>query len=84
MDSSHDVVVPSAVRTAISKYRDSLKDKPHSDLATVVTREAVSRSGIEAEAVDHLVFGNVIHTDPKDMYISRVAAVNAGIPVETP
>ncbi len=84
MDSSHDVVVLSAVRTAIGKYGGSLKDKPPSELATIVTREAVSRSGIDPKDIDHVVFGNVIHTDPKDMYISRVAGVNAGIPVETP
>lgn len=79
-----EVLVLSAVRTAIGKYGGSLKDKPPSELATLVTKESVTRAGIEPKDVDHVVFGNVIHTDQKDMYLSRVAAVNAGIPVEAP
>ena len=78
---SHDVVILGAVRTAIGKYGGSLKDKPPSELATIVTREAVNRAGIDPSEVDHVVFGHAIHTDTKDMYLSRVAAVNAGIPV---
>jgi acetyl-CoA C-acetyltransferase len=81
---SQEVVILSAVRTAVGKYGGSLKDKPPSELATIATKEAVARAGITPEDVKHAVFGNVIHTDPKDMYLSRVAAVNAGIPVETP
>lgn len=84
MSSSQDVVILSAVRTAIGKYGGSLKDKSPSELATLVTRESVARAGIDPKDVDHVVFGNVIHTDQKDMYLSRVAAVNAGLPVETP
>ena len=84
MDSSHEVVVISAVRTAIGKYGGSLKDKAPTELATLVTRDSVKRAGIDPKDVDHVIFGNVIHTDPKDMYLSRVAAVNAGLPVETP
>lgn len=82
--SNAQVVVLSAVRTAIGKYGGSLKDKPPSELATIVTRESVSRASIDPKDVDHVVFGNVIHTDPRDPYVSRVAAVNAGLPVETP
>lgn len=81
---NQDVVILSAVRTGIGKYGGGLKDKPPSELAAIATREAVSRAGIEGKDVGHAVFGNVIHSDPKDMYLSRVAAVNAGIPVETP
>lgn len=79
-----DVLVLSATRTGIGKYGGGLKDVPPCDLATAVVREAVSRSGAQAEAVGHVVFGNVIHTEARDMYLSRVAAVNAGLPVQTP
>lgn len=84
MSEVHDVVVLSAVRTPIGKYGGSLKDKPPSELATLVTKEAVARAGISPGDVEHVVFGNVIHTEQKDMYLARVAGVNAGIPVETP
>jgi acetyl-CoA C-acetyltransferase len=79
-----EVVVLSGVRTAIGKYGGSLKDSPPTDLAARVTREAVSRAGVEPAKVGHVVFGNVIHTDAHDMYLGRVAAVQAGLPVETP
>lgn len=79
-----DVVVLSAVRTAIGRYGGSLKDTPPADLAALVTREAVARSGAAPADVGHVVFGNVIHTEARDMYLSRVAAVNAGLPVQTP
>jgi len=68
----------------VGKYGGGLKDVPLADLATQVTREAVDRAGIEAGHVGHVVFGNVIHTDKRDMYLARVATVNAGLPVETP
>jgi len=84
MNDTHNVVVLSAVRTAIGKYGGSLKDLSPSDLGAAVTKEAVKRAGITPPDVGHVVFGNVVHTDQKDMYLSRVAAVNAGIPVETP
>src|ERR687884_130706 len=83
-DNGREVVVLSGVRTAIGKYGGSLKDYPPTDLAARVTREAVSRAGIEPVDVGHVVFGNVIHTDTHDMYLSRVAAVQGGLPVETP
>ena len=79
-----DVVVLSAVRTAIGKYGGSLKDTAPADLAALVTKEAVARSGASPSDVGHVVFGNVIHTEARDMYLSRVATVNAGLPVETP
>jgi acetyl-CoA C-acetyltransferase len=84
MSNSNDVVVLSAVRTAIGKYGGTLKDKSPSDLGGIVTKEAINRAGIAPQDVGHVVFGNVIHSDQKDMYLSRVAAVNAGVPVETP
>jgi len=80
----NDVVVVSGVRTAIGKYGGGLKDVPPADLAAQVTREAVSRAGVEPADIGHVVFGSVIHTEARDMYLARVAAVNAGLPVETP
>lgn len=79
-----EIVVLSGVRTAIGKYGGSLKDKPPTELAAMVVREAVNRAGVEPSDVGHCVFGNVIHTEQRDMYLSRVAAVNGGLPVETP
>jgi acetyl-CoA C-acetyltransferase len=81
---ARDVVVLSGVRTAVGKYGGSLKDMPPADLGAAVVREAVSRSGVEPSEVGHTVFGNVIHTETRDMYLSRVASVNGGLPVETP
>jgi acetyl-CoA C-acetyltransferase len=79
-----EVVVLSGVRTAVGKYGGSLKDFPPTKLAAMVVREAVQRAGIQPADVGHVVFGNVIHTDKRDMYLSRVAAVDGGLPVETP
>jgi acetyl-CoA C-acetyltransferase len=79
-----DVVVLSAVRTPIGKYGGGLAAVPPCDLAAAVVRESVSRAGVEPGQVGHAVFGNVIHTEARDMYLSRVAAVNGGLPVETP
>jgi acetyl-CoA C-acetyltransferase len=79
-----EVVVLSGVRTAIGKYGGGLKDEPPTKLAALVTREAVERSGVEPAEIGHVVFGNVIHTDVHDMYLSRVATLNAGLPIETP
>lgn len=74
-----EVVIVSGVRTAIGDFGGSLKDFAPTDLAARVTREALARAGVNGEEVDHVVFGSVIHTEPKDMYLSRVAAVEAGI-----
>lgn len=79
-----EVFILSAVRTPIGSYAGALKDMPLADLATTVVREAISRSGVNAEQVEHLVMGNVIPTEPRDAYLSRVAALNAGIPISTP
>jgi len=78
------VVIVSGARTAIGTFGGSLKDVAPTALGALVTREALARAEIEPGAVDHVVFGNVIHTEPRDMYLSRVAAIEAGIPVETP
>ena len=84
MATEREVVVLSGARTAIGKYGGSLKDLSPTDMGAIVTREAVKRAGIEPSQVEHVVFGNVIHTDTKDMYVARVAGVRAGIPVEAP
>jgi len=84
VNSAREVVVLSGVRTAIGRYGGSLKDIPPTELAAQVVRESVARARIEPADIGHVVFGNVIHTDAHDMYLSRVAAVNGGLPVETP
>jgi acetyl-CoA C-acetyltransferase len=73
-----------AVRTAIGSFGGSLKDVALADLATSVVRAAIARSGAPVESIGHVVVGNVIPTEPGDAYLSRVAAINAGIPKETP
>src|SRR5262245_21340062 len=84
MNGQREVVVLSGVRTAIGRYGGSLKDTAPSELAAAVVREAVARAGVEPADVGHVVFGNVIHTDPRDMYLGREAAINGGLPIETP
>lgn len=79
-----EVFILSAVRSPIGSFAGALKTVPLTDLATAVVREAISRSGIHADQVEHLVMGNVIPTEPRDAYLSRVAAIAAGIPVGTP
>ncbi len=84
MENGREVVVLSGVRTAIGTYGGGLKDQPPTELAAAVVREAVARAGIKPNDVGHVVFGNVIHTDPHDMYLARVAGIKGGLPVETP
>jgi acetyl-CoA C-acetyltransferase len=84
MENAGDVYVLSATRTAIGKYGGGLAPVPPCDLAATVVREAVSRAGVNPDAVGHAVFGNVIHTEVRDMYLARVAAVNGGLGVGTP
>ena len=79
-----EVVVLSGVRTPIGTYGGSLASQPPCDLAASVVKEAMQRSGAEGSDIGHCVFGNVIHTERRDMYLSRVAAVNGGLPNETP
>ena len=84
MEDQREVVVLSGTRTPIGKYGGGLASVPPCDLAATVVREVVSRAGIDPSDVGHAVFGNVIHTETRDMYLARVAAVNGGLPVETP
>ncbi|MEO6024697.1 MAG: beta-ketothiolase BktB, partial [Burkholderiales bacterium] len=78
-----EVVVLSGVRTAIGGYGGGLKDFAPTELAARVVREAVSRAKVDADEVGHLMFGNVIHTEAKDMYLSRVACLNGGLAQST-
>ena len=81
---ARDIYVVGAARTAIGTFGGSLKDVPLTQLATTAVREALKRSGAEAGSVGHVVMGNVIPTEPRDAYLARVAAIEAGIPQETP
>ena len=79
-----EVYIVSGVRTAIGDFGGSLKDLPPTELGAQVAREALVRANVDGGEVQHVVFGNVIHTEAKDMYLSRVAAVNAGITQDAP
>ena len=81
---SREVVVVSAVRTAIGTFGGSLKDIAPTDLAAQVVRESLSRAKVDGKDVGHVVFGHVVNTEPKDMYLSRVAAINGGCGEGTP
>jgi len=83
MNSEREVVVLGGARTAIGDYGGALKDLAPTELAAQVIREAVKRAKVDPKEVDTLALGNVIHTEAKDMYISRVACLKAGLPQET-
>jgi len=78
--SNRQVVIVSGVRTAIGDYGGSLKDIPPTELAARVVKEALTRAGADPADIGQCVFGNVIHTEAKDMYLSRVAAIKGGLP----
>jgi acetyl-CoA C-acetyltransferase len=84
MTNKNDVFVLSAVRTAVGTYGGSLKSTGPAELSARVTAEALKRSGLAAEDIQHSVFGNVVQTEPQDLYLGRVAAIKAGLPVATP
>jgi acetyl-CoA C-acetyltransferase len=79
-----EVVVVSGARTAIGDFGGSLKDIPPTKLGSIAIREAVARAKVDPATVGHVVLGSVIHGEARDMYISRVAAIEAGLPVGTP
>src|SRR4029453_4269903 len=83
MAEQREVVILSGGRTAIGDYGGSLKDIPPTELAARVVKEAGSRAKVDPNDIGQLVFGNVIHTEPKDMYLSRVACLNGGLPQDT-
>ncbi len=82
--SQQEVFIVSAARSAIGTFGGTLKDTPLSDLATTVVKAAVERSGAPLDAFGHVAMGNVIPTEPRDAYLSRVAAMQAGLPQEVP
>src|SRR3990167_4173925 len=81
---TREVVVVSAVRTAIGTFGGSLKDIPPTELAAQVVRESLARASVDGKDVGHVVFGHVVNTEPKDMYLSRVAAIHGGCGEGTP
>jgi acetyl-CoA C-acetyltransferase len=83
MSEARQVVILSGVRTAIGDYGGSLKDIPPTDLGATVVREALKRAKVDPKEIGQCVFGNVIHTEAKDMYLSRVAALRGGLPAES-
>lgn len=79
-----DIVILDGVRTAIGTFGGALAGTAPTALGAAVTREAMARAGVEPGQIGHVVFGHVINTEPRDMYLSRVAAMDAGIPDTTP
>ncbi|KVE92963.1 acetyl-CoA C-acyltransferase family protein [Burkholderia vietnamiensis] len=83
-NAAKEVVVVSAVRTAIGDFGGSLKDFSPTDLGAKVVGEVLARANVPGDAVGHVVFGHVVNTEPKDMYLARVAAVNGGVAQHAP
>jgi acetyl-CoA C-acetyltransferase len=84
VQNSKEVVVVSGVRTAIGKFGGGLKDLPPTELGAIVVREVLARAGVDGDQVGHVVFGNVIATEPRDLYLARVAALDGGVSQSTP
>ncbi|MFN3525088.1 MAG: acetyl-CoA C-acyltransferase family protein [Paracoccus sp. (in: a-proteobacteria)] len=82
--SAPEIVILSGARTAIGGFGGSLAGVPPIDLATTVTRAALERSGVAPDLIGQVVFGHVINTEPRDMYLGRVAMLNAGVPHTVP
>ncbi|MDS9466924.1 acetyl-CoA C-acyltransferase family protein [Paracoccus sp. MBLB3053] len=82
--SDNEIVILSGARTAIGGFGGSLASIPPIDLAASVTRAAIERAGISADKIGTVVFGHVLNTEPRDMYLSRVAMLDAGVPDTTP
>ena len=81
---SREVVVVAAARTAIGTFGGSLKDSPPTALGALVVKETLARAGVDGKDVGHVVFGHVVNTEPRDMYLSRVAAIDGGCAETTP
>ena len=83
-DIIRDIVILSGARTAIGSFGGALAGTPPTELGAIVARAALERAGAGPETIGHVVFGTVINTEPKDMYLSRMAAMGAGIPESAP
>lgn len=79
-----DIVILGGARTAIGTFGGSLAGTPPIELGTVAAKAALERAGVDGAQIGHVAFGHVINTEPRDMYISRVAAMQAGVPDTTP
>lgn len=84
MKPMQEIYVVSAARTAIGTFGGALKDVPMTQLATTAVKAAIARSGADPSHIGQVVMGNVIPTEPRDAYLSRIAAMDAGVPKETP
>ncbi|MFM6832658.1 MAG: acetyl-CoA C-acyltransferase family protein [Novosphingobium sp.] len=80
----NDIYIVSGARTAIGSFGGSLASLRPAELGTIVMKAAIERAGISADKVQNVVVGTVVATQPKDAYVSRVAAVNAGVPISAP
>jgi acetyl-CoA C-acetyltransferase len=83
-NTTKEVVVVSGVRTAIGDFGGALKDIAPTELGARVVREVLARASVSGDEIGHVVFGNVVHTEPKDMYLARVAAIEGGVAQHTP
>lgn len=83
MTTTRDVVIVGAARTAVGTFGGALKDFSAHELATIAVKAAIERSGIEAASAQQIVLGNVVQCEPRDLYVSRVAGINAGMPKES-
>ena len=79
-----DIVILSGARTAIGTFGGKLAGTPPITLGATAAKAALERAGVEGGQIGHVAFGHVINTEPKDMYLSRVAAMDAGIPDTAP
>ena len=77
---TQDIVILDGARTAIGTFGGALANTPPIDLAATASKAALERSGVEGAQIGHVAFGHVINTEPRDMYLSRVAAMQAGVP----
>ncbi|NNK16626.1 MAG: acetyl-CoA C-acyltransferase family protein [Sulfitobacter sp.] len=81
---SNEIVILGGARTAIGTFGGALAGTPPTDLGTAAAKAAMERAGVEPGQIGHVAFGNVINTEPRDMYLSRVAAMQAGVPETVP
>ena len=79
-----EIVILGGARTAIGTFGGSLAAIPPIELGAIAAKAALERSGVEGAQIGHVAFGHVINTEPKDMYLSRVAAMKAGVQDKTP